>query len=156
MPKDEEAGALDWKARDKETYASAITKKLINLGIEAKEDGAGEYYEDAVLDFLTDIPTAEKHKRLPSHMHDKEIFPGITVKGGDTPMSLLTRILQEYPPRKTGDPVTDAQVNRTRVFAMKQLAIDIYDEMEILRGRHRKSRTSDKDLEQEFGDWAPQ
>lgn len=155
MPQDEHTDGLGWKARDKETYATAITKKLINLGIEAKQDGVGEYYEDAVFDFFTDIPTAEKHKELPAHMADKEIFPGVMVNKGETAMQLLSRILKEHAPKKTGDIVKDSTENRTRVFAVKQLAIDIYDEMEILRGRHRKSKETKKDVEDEYADWAP-
>ena len=148
--------ASEWKARDKETYSSAITKKLINLGIEAKEDGAGEYYEDAVLDFWTDIPTEEKHKLIPSNLLGKEIFPGIEVKANDTPMILFSRILKTYPYSRTGDQKLDGNNNRLRVFSIKQITIDLFDTMEILRGKHRRSKTTDKDVDEAFSDWAPQ
>jgi hypothetical protein len=146
----------EWKARDKETYSSAITKKLINLGIEAKEDGAGEFYEDAVLDFWTDIPTEEKHKLIASNLVDKEIFPGIKVEANDTPMTLFSRILKTYPYSRTGDQKLDGNNNRLRVFSIKQITIDLFDTMEILRGKHRRSKTTDKDVDEAFSDWAPQ
>lgn len=154
MPPDDPVS--EWKARDKETYSSAITKKLINLGIEAKEGGAGEFYEDAVLDFFTDIPTEEKHRLLPSNLVGKEIFPEVAVQEGDTAMILFSRILKKYPYSRTGDSKTDGNNNRMRVFAIKQLTIDLFDTMEILRGKHRRSKTSDKDIEEAFSDWAPQ
>jgi hypothetical protein len=154
MAPDEPAG--EWKARDKETYSNAITKKLINLGIEAKEDGAGEYYEDAVLDFFTDIPTEEKHKLLPSNLVGKEIFPDVAVIEGDTAMILFSRILKTYPYSRTGDQLKDGNNNRMRVFAIKQLTIDLFDTMEILRGKHRRSKSTEKDVEEAFSDWAPQ
>ncbi len=154
MAPDESPG--EWKARDKETYSSAITKKLINLGIEAKEDGAGEYYEDAVLDFFTDIPTEEKHKPVASNLVGKEIFPNFVVQPGDTPMILFSRVLKNFPYSRTGDPQEDAKNNRMRVFTIKQITIDLFDTMEILRGKHRKSKTTDKDVEEAFSDWAPQ
>lgn len=71
-------------------------------------------------------------------------------------MKVFSRILTEYPVKKTGDLKTDNIANRTRVFAIKQLTIDLYDEMEILRGRHRKSKATEKDVAEEFADWAPQ
>jgi hypothetical protein len=151
MP-EEDRGITDWKAKDKETYASAITKKMINLGIEAKEDGTGEYYEDAVLDFWTDIPTVEKHKPIAGPLVGRTLYPGTDIQKDDTPMTLFARIMKEYPPNNNPkDPK-----HRMRIFAIKQLTVDLYDEMEILRGRHRKSRTSEKEVDQEFGDWAPQ
>lgn len=146
----------EWKARDKETYSSAITKKLINLGIEAKEDGAGEYYEDAVLDFWTDIPTEEKHKPIASNLVGKEIFPGIKVEQGDTPMILFSRVLTKFPYSRTGDQKLDGNNNRVQVFTIKQITIDLFDTMEILRGKHRRSKSTDKDVEEAFSDWAPQ
>ena len=144
----------EWKARDKETYSSAITKKLVNLGIEAKEDGVGEYYEDAVLDFWTDIPTEEKHKAIPAELVGKELYPGIIIATGDTPMTLFSRILKDFPVEGS-ERQKRSPKDRPRVFAIKQLTIDLYDRMEILRGRHRKSRTTEKDIEDELADWAP-
>lgn len=145
----EEKGATDWKARDKETYSSAITKKMINLGIEAKEDGTGEYYEDAVLDFWTDIPSIEKHRAMSKSIVGKLLYPGIEVEAGDTPMSLFIRIMKEFPPSK--DPKDPN--HRKRIFAIKQLTIDVYDEMEILRGRHRKSSATADDVESLTEGW---
>ena len=155
MAPESEVLVSEWKARDKETYSSAITKKLINLGIEAKEDGVGEYYEDAVLDFWTDIPTEEKHKAIPTELVGKEIYPGVMIEPGDTPMILFSRILKDHPPVMSSNPKADGPKNRPRVFAVKQLTIDLYDRMEILGGKHRKSRTSDKDIEDELAEWAP-
>lgn len=150
MPADDRLGG-EWKARDKETYSTAITKKLINLGIESKEDGAGEYYEDAVLDFFTDIPTEEKHKLIRKELVGKVLYPDIKIQEGDTPMTLFIRIMDKYPPNSNPKDLN----HRRRIFAIKQLTVDLYDDMEILRGKHRRSRATKEDLEAEFADWAP-
>ncbi|MEM0344086.1 MAG: hypothetical protein QXU73_07580 [Thermoplasmata archaeon] len=140
-----------FKAREKETYASAIAKKLINLGYEASKDGIGEYYEESVFDFWNDIPSIEKQRKIPQAMVGKTLYPGIVLEEGDTYMSVFERILRSCP---TSEDRKDPR-HRVRVFAVKQLAIDLYDELEILRGRHRSSRTSRKTIEDEFKDWAP-
>jgi hypothetical protein len=145
----EEKGTTDWKARDKETYSSAITKKMINLGIESREDGTGEYYEDAVLDFWTDIPSVEKHRLIPKTLVGKLLYPGITVEEGDTPMIVFIRIMEKFPPSKDPKDLN----HRKRIFAIKQLTVNVYDEMEILRGRHRRSSATTDDAEKLIEGW---
>lgn len=147
----EEEHIAGFKAREKETYATAIAKKLINLGFEASKDGIGEYYEEAVFDFWNDIPSIEKLRSIPEQLVGKTLYPGINFEEGDTYMGAFERILEHCP---VSDNRKDPK-NRVRVFAVKQLAIDLYDELEILRGRHRSSRTSKKTVDDEFKDWAP-
>lgn len=129
----------EWRARDKETYSSALTKILINLSVEAKDDGIGEHYEDAVLDVWADIPTCEKHKKFPKDAIGTIVYPGIEIANGDTSMTLFKKSLETFPPDLTGDPQQDAKNARARVLVIKQLCVDMLDRMEILRGRHRLS-----------------
>lgn len=149
MPEDTEIGGF--KAREKETYSSAIAKKLINLGFEASKDGVGEYYEEAVFDFWNDIPSIEKHRHVPQVMAGRTLYPGIKFEDGDTYMTVFERVLLACPPN---DNRKDPK-HRLRVFAVKQLAIDLYDELEILRGRHRSSRTTKQTVDESFKEWAP-
>lgn len=147
----DEAEHGGFKAREKETYSSAIAKKLINLGFEASKDGVGEYYEEAVFDFWSDIPSCEKQRKIPANMIGKTLYPGVKFMEEDTYMSVFERVLNDCPVNENRkDPK-----HRLRVFSVKQLAIDLYDELEILRGRHRSSRTSKKTVDEEFKDWAP-
>jgi len=135
----------DFKAREKETYATAVTKKLINLGLEASKDGVREYYEDAVLDFWTDIPSNEKYKPYPTKMVGVEIWPGVKIENADTPMTLFSRIRKEFPPTLRDKP--EAILNNiTRTYAIKQITIDLYDQMGILRRKHMKSVAEPKDM----------
>jgi len=135
----------DFKAREKETYSTAVTKKLINLGLEASKDGVREYYEDAVLDFWTDIPSMEKHKPYPPKMIGVEMWPGVKIESGDSPMTLFSRIRTKFPPTPRDQP--DAVVNNiTRTYATKQITIDLYDTMGILRRKHMKSIAETTDM----------
>jgi len=136
----------DFKARDKETYSSAIQKKLINLGLEATKDGVREYYYDAVLDFFTDVPTSETSKKIPDHLDGKELWPGIKLSKDKTWMDIFGEIMEKYP--ETDKSKKDSKkINTTRTYAIKRLCIDLYDEMGILRKRVMKSRGSKKTLD---------
>jgi len=136
----------DFKTKEKETYFTAITKKLINLGLEASKDGVREYYEDAVLDFWTDIPTIEKQRRFPKHLRGAILWPGIIIGEEDTPVRIFERIQKEFPVTPRDQPLA-IKNNITRTYAIKQLTIDLYDEMGVLRSRVRKSKGSRTHLE---------
>lgn len=53
------SSSMEYKTREKEVYAIVIAESLINHSREATKGGLGEYYEDAVDDTLSLIPSME-------------------------------------------------------------------------------------------------
>lgn len=152
----DERYVAEMQSREKETYSSVVTKTLINLGFEATKSGRMGNYEDAVMDFWTNIPTTEKSKNVPSRLDKKTLFGEIVYSKDKTWNEMFTQILKEYPPAKTGDSLETVDPRHSvRIFAIKQLSIDMFDEIQILRKRHEKSETKEKDGDAAFAEWAP-
>ena len=161
MPEDE----VSFKYREKEGYKIATTQNMINLNKESSKDGLGEYYEDTVDDFLTNIPTSEWKRRKPTEGFIElakaywEAIKAIGLKLENVPkdLSCLDMLIQiqfinpnsEY---TAGSPEYK-QIMRMKVILKKHLAIDMYDAMGVLRDRARESKTTPDKLVEEFEGW---
>jgi len=146
----------EMQSREKETYSSVVTKTLINLSFEATKSGRTGNYEDAVMDFWTNVPTSEKSKKVPNHLDKKPLFGEIEYSKDETWNDVFKRIIEKYPPPKTADSIEAVDPRHSlRTFAIKQLSIDMFDEIQILRKKHEKSETKEKEGDVAFAEWAP-
>ncbi len=152
----DERFAGEMQSREKETYSSVVTKTLINLGYEATKSGFTKNYEIAVLDFWTNVPTSEKSKNIPARFNGMTLFAEIKYSKETTWNQMFQAILDKYPLPKTNDSAeAEDPRHALRTFAIKQLSIDMFDEIQILRKKHEKSATKKETGDEVFDDWAP-
>lgn len=156
---------FDTKLKAKEIYIQSISECIINLSKEAVEDGLGEFYDDAVDDLLTNIPSKDLSEIGPSEAflrllevywkRIKALIPedklnGIEPPLGDHPedQSFLSVLifLESLVPEDFGferGSKEHKQIRRILTVLRKRIAIDVIDESELLRGKERIYQQSD-------------
>lgn len=155
----------DTKLRAKEIYIESMADCMTNLSKEAVEDGLGEFYDDAVDDFLTNIPSKDLSEIGPCDAflkllevywkRIKALIPedkqdGIEPPLGDHPedksfLSVLI-FLEGLVPEDYGferGSKEHKQIRRIITVLKKRIAIDVIDESELLRGKERIYQQSD-------------
>jgi len=145
---------LDTKLKAKEIYIESIGECIVNLSKEAVEDGLGEYYDDAVEDLLTNVPTSDLAENGPSEAYlgllrsyweTIEALKDVDLNGIELPegeelsfLAILIFLNKINPSRiaKVGSPEYKL-ISRIKTILKKRMAIDVIDESELLRGRER-------------------
>lgn len=151
---------FDLKRRAKEVYIESIGESMTNLAKEAVGDGLGEFYDDAVEDFLTNIPTIDLANvdvsdaflelmkmyldAIKGHAKDDpkalEKLNSLKMPDSDGTKFLDVLIflekLQPIGIFKRGTPEFK-YLSRVRTILKKRIAIDTIDESELLRGKEK-------------------
>ena len=168
MPKDKGRRdvTFDLKRRAKEVYIESIGESMTNLAKEAVGDGLGEFYDDAVEDFLTNIPTNDLAntdvsdaflelmkmylEAIKAHAKDHpkalEILNSLKIPDADgvkfLDIIIFLEKLQPIGIFKRGSPEYK-YLSRVRTILKKRIAIDTIDESELLRGKEKLYRQGD-------------
>lgn len=157
---------FDLKRKAKEVYIESIGESMTNLAKEAVGDGLGEFYDDAVEDFLTNIPTMDLAntdvsdaflelmkmylEAIKAHAKENpealEIINSLKFPDADGTKFLDILIflekLQPIKIFKRGTPEYK-YLSRVRTILKKRIAVDTIDESELLRGKEKLYRQGD-------------